>query len=423
MAGEDEKTSPQVPSSRAVSVDAAGNVIVPASLAAKLGVHEPDDLVWECKGETLSVTGDRLRKVYVEATSVCNLDCRMCVRHSWDQSPGHMPIERYRRLLEGLPEDQPGELTLAFSGFGEPMIHPEFLEMLRLAHDRELRVEIITNGTLLDEVMAGALVSLGVAQVTVSVDGGSDAAYAALRGSSWEPILEGIAALREARRRGRRRLRLGVACVATRQNAASLPALLQLAGRLNLDFVSIGGLLPHTPELEKDIVWDRAASEADCEPASWRPRLSIARMDLNDATRPLIQAVGQQVPIVPSPAFDTAPGRHYCRFAHEGMLAVAWDGRVAPCLSLLHTHPEHVKRQVRTIYAYSVGSVDERSLKAVWHDPAFRAFRRRVRDFDFPPCFSCGPCPLTETNQEDCYGSPLPACGLCLWAQGIVLCP
>ena len=114
---------------------------------------------------------------------------------------------------------------------------------------------------------------------------------------------------------------------------------------------------------------------------------------------------------------------NYCRFAHEGVLAVAWDGRVAPCLSLLHTHPEYVNEQWRTVEAYAVGCVDEQSLAAIWRTPAYREFRHRVRAFDFSHCFACGGCLLTESNREDCYGNPFPTCGECLWAQGLVLCP
>ena len=105
------------------------------------------------------------------------------------------------------------------------------------------------------------------------------------------------------------------------------------------------------------------------------------------------------------------------------MLAVAWDGRVAPCLSLLHTHPEYVNAHWKTVCSYAVGHVDQRPLIEIWRDATYREFRRRVRNFDFPACFACGGCPETDTNTSDCYSNPFPACGECLWAQGIVLCP
>ena len=43
-----------------------------------------------------------LRKVYVEPTTACNPDCPICVRYSWDESVGVMPMATYRRLVEGL---------------------------------------------------------------------------------------------------------------------------------------------------------------------------------------------------------------------------------------------------------------------------------------------------------------------------------
>jgi MoaA/NifB/PqqE/SkfB family radical SAM enzyme len=99
------------------------------------------------------------------------------------------------------------------------------------------------------------------------------------------------------------------------------------------------------------------------------------------------------------------------------------DGRVAPCLSLLHSHTEHINSQARRVEARVVGHIDEAPLAEIWKDAGYREYRRRVRAFDFPPCFHCGGCPLTDTNAEDCYGNLAPVCGECLWAQGLVLCP
>ena len=79
--------------------------------------------------------------------------------------------------------------------------------------------------------------------------------------------------------------------------------------------------------------------------------------------------------------------------------------------------------QARIVRRHRVGHVDERTLADIWRDEACREFRRRVRAFDFPPCFHCGGCSLAESNEEDCHLNPFPVCGECLWAQGIVICP
>lgn len=407
----------------AASVDSSGQIVVPADVLARAGIVPGQDVVIDAGPAGVRLVPDALRKVYVETTTRCNLDCAMCVRHGWLEALGDMPLERYARLLEGLPDVNAKSLTLAFSGFGEPLVHPSWFEMFREARARQHRVELITNGLLLDAEVARALVDLGVAQVTVSVDGGDAAAYARMRGADLEGALGAVHRLLEARLHTRRRISIGIAAVATRSNVASLPALVDWADDLKLDFVSISNLVPHTEEMAGEILWERTGWASVFHRASWRPRLLVGRFDAEDATRPLAAAIWGRGLTYPAASADDGAWRNRCQFAHEGMCAVAWDGRVAPCLSLLHGHMEHINSQARSVRAHVVGHVDEQPLAAIWREPAFRAFRERLRAFDFPPCFHCGGCPLTETNGEDCYGNPAPACGECLWAQGIVLCP
>lgn len=401
----------------------AGQLVVSAHRLTAAGIGPEDDLVIEATAGCLRIAADALRKVYVESTSHCNLDCAMCVRHGWREPLGHMPLERFERLLDGLPETAADSLTLAFGGFGEPLVHPAWQRLMASARTRRLRVEIVTNGLLLGRAAAEALVDLGVARVTVSVDGGDAESYARMRGVSADSALAAVHHLLEARRHTRRAMAIGVAAVATRSTAATLPALLDRASDLKLDFVSIGNLVPHTEEMAREILWEHAGWASVFRHASWRPRVRVGRFDIEDSTRPLAAALAERGLTYPSPAVDEAAWQNRCRFAHEGMCAVSWDGRVTPCLSLLHSHAEFINGQARRVQEHVVGRIDEHPISAIWRDPAFRAFRQRVRAFDFPPCFHCGGCPLTETNGEDCYGNPAPVCGECPWAQGIVLCP
>jgi MoaA/NifB/PqqE/SkfB family radical SAM enzyme len=396
---------------------------VPSTVLREAGIEPRDDLKVEATRDGVLITADSLKKVYVESTTHCNLDCPMCVRHGWREPLGHMPVERFTRLLQGLPRRRSGGVTLAFGGSGEPLAHPAWLDLLRLAGNVGARLEIITNGVLLDADAAAAIVEAGVSQVTVSVDGGDAATYERMRGVGAEGAHAAVHHLLGARRRTRRPPAIGVAAVATRSSVTSLPSLLDWASDLKLDFVSIGNLVPHTEEMAREVLWERASWASVFRATSWRPQVRVGRFDMEVGTRPLAAALSERGLTYPPPSLDTASWRNRCRFAWEGMCAVSWDGRVAPCLSLLHAHLEYVNGQARQIGETIVGRLDDRSLDSIWNSPEFRSFRRRLRAFDFPPCFHCGGCPFTETNGEDCYGNPAPVCGECLWAQGIVLCP
>jgi MoaA/NifB/PqqE/SkfB family radical SAM enzyme len=396
---------------------------IPSAIFAAADLRLGDALWAEPTRDGVVVRSDTLRKVYVEATGRCNLQCAMCPRQAWAAGSGDMAADCFDRLLSGLPDSPPDRFTLAFGGFGEPTVHPRFLDMVAEARRAQCRVEIITNGTTMTGEFAQDLAALGVAQVTVSVDGGSDEANSTTRGIDRDAALEAVARLREHARRGPHRMSVGIACVATQRTVGSLPALIATAQRLSLDFVSISNVVPHTREMADEALFTYAGQVSNMDPDTWRPRLTVGRFDLNESTRPLLDALLRQLPIVPPPALDRGEWHNRCRFARDGVVAVSWDGRVTPCLSLLYTHTEHLGGRDKTVRSFDVGHVDRTPLREIWREPQFRELRARLRGFDMSPCLACGGCDISESNEGDCFGTPFPACSECLWAQGIVLCP
>ena len=92
-----------------------------------------------------------LRKLYIEPTTKCNLNCKMCFRHTWFDEPiCDLSLEDYRRVLETMPKTVE---TIFFGGMGEPLFHRDILTMIRLSAETGAEVELLTNGTLLTEQM------------------------------------------------------------------------------------------------------------------------------------------------------------------------------------------------------------------------------------------------------------------------------
>ncbi|MDP6778709.1 MAG: SPASM domain-containing protein, partial [Candidatus Latescibacteria bacterium] len=112
-----------------------------------------------------------------------------------------------------------------------------------------------------------------------------------------------------------------------------------------------------------------------------------------------------------------------CPFMKTGSVAIRWDGGVSPCLPLLHSHVNFKGDEEHRYRECLFGSLRDQGLLEIWKQPKYIAFRKRVTQFDFPPCVSCGTCELAGSNEEDCLGNSFPTCGGCLWAQGFILCP
>lgn len=403
-------------------VDGEGNLKIPGELMRAMGL-EPGSRV------KLAQVGDRfvaqrpisqLARVYIEPTTACNLQCRTCVRHVWDEPIGHMEWATFSRLRECI-EDLVPRPTVFFGGFGEPLTHPEFVRMVEETTRIGARAEAITNGMLLDESRAAALLDAGLDTLWVSVDGASPECYADVRREGELPrVVENLEALRDLKIRRRSETpEVGISFVAMRRNLAELPELLRLEHRVGARKFLVTNVYPHTPELLDEILYRRSIGEA-----LWgRSTIRMARMDPDRNGAGILDHV---IHGLYGPRLEGAEvlwPADSCPFVARGSTCVRWDGHVSPCLPLLHTHASYLEDRLRTTTAYAVGSVHEQGLRELWMSPDYVGLRKRLEEFDFSPCAACNSCERADGNQEDCFGNTTPACGGCLWAQGFIQCP
>jgi len=67
---------------------------------------------------------------YLETTNYCNLDCSFCNRKEVIGMLQHMPVPRFREMLEKIKHHPITEAKLM--GMGEPMLHPKFDEICKI---------------------------------------------------------------------------------------------------------------------------------------------------------------------------------------------------------------------------------------------------------------------------------------------------
>lgn len=173
----------------------------------------------------------------VEPTALCNLRCPQCLvglgRITRDRKS--LDIELFKKVL-----DQIGDRLwyLLLFNQGEPFLHPQFLELIRLAKQHDIYVSTSTNGHFLtDEVMVIKLVQSGLDVIIVSVDGSDPESYSAYRHSGdFQQVIEGIAQLIHVRTQLHRKTpRVLLQCLLTKHNEHQMPAMRQLAAKLQVD--------------------------------------------------------------------------------------------------------------------------------------------------------------------------------------------
>lgn len=413
---------------------------------------------------------DPLTKIYVEPTNRCNLSCVTCIRHSWDESFEDLSWPAYRNLIEGLA-DFPEAETIAFAGFGEPLLHPRFPDMIRLAHDSGLRTEMTTNAMLLTSALAERLVDAGLDQVTVSIDGTSDPSHGAIRpGASLDRIVgnvrtlylwslvkhttppgagrgvkeETMAWLREVAGEPSPPIemadyiypledvldsmppapvRIGIEFVAMKSNIHELPGLQEIAKKIRASFILVSNVLPYAPELQDQVLYDLSPTSHESGGDPRNPLWILPRMDWSRETLEAVAAVARQQANLSYLDLNLGQRNNYCPFIRPGSLAVSCHGGVSPCPPLLHSYTCYIRDWKKTFRRCEYGNLAEHSLGSIWRQPDYAAFRQRVRTFEFSPCIDCCGCEFAEGNETDCHGNPFPVCGHCLWARGVLRCP
>lgn len=404
-----------------------GSLQLPEKLRRRWGLFPGVDVRIEdtAEGLLLRPADPPLRKVYVEPTTACNLNCPICVRRSWDEPVGSMEMDTYRKLIGDL-RPIPTLRTIAFWGLGEPLLHRGITEMVSLAAELGVQTELITNALLLDERTAEGLVLAGLDILVVSVDGGTAGSSGTLREEvGLDQLREKIGRLHAVRRaHARTNPEVGLEFVITRKTLPGLATLPDLAHSLGASHIVVTNLLPHVETLRDEILYWLAASKPLPKKRSrWNPEIRLPRLDARpevlESLGELLRRLGTIDPLLPHPERI----RDYCRFVREGGVAVLWNGGVSPCVPLMHTHTCYILGRKKAMRSYIVGNIRERPLGEIWNGEEYRRFRRRVLEFDFAPCADCSGCDLAEKNEEDCYANGFPVCGDCLWARGIVQCP
>jgi MoaA/NifB/PqqE/SkfB family radical SAM enzyme len=298
-----------------------------------------------------------LRDAKIKLTSKCNLRCVMC-KYWQTEHEEVLDSDRWRAVF--------GELValgcrkLHFSG-GEVFLRRDFLDLVESAVDLGLKVNVTTNGTLIDRERAKRLAASGVNSVSISLDGPTARSHDAVRGQA-HAFRRSLRTIRRLRAHGER-VRVRVNFVVMRRNFRRLPAMVRLAGALGAE-----ELLPMPVD----------------EKGPRRNRLSSTQIrEYNRTIAPLVleERVRQ--------GFSTAPAFVYPFGVTDKEIRLSAAGEYArgyftqrPCLApWLHAffawNGDAYLCCMTNGRMEPLGNVGRQTVPEVFHGPAYRKVRRR----------------------------------------------
>lgn len=371
--------------------------------------------------------GDRLKKLYVEPTSLCNLNCAMCFRKTWiDEGFGNLDYALFQNMLKD-PMFLEDIETVFFGGMGEPLIHPDIFRMIEDVKAAGKRVELITNGTSIRPEVCRRLVGLGIDTLWISIDSFDPEEYKMIQvGSDFGAVVSNIAAYNAAREGTA--CGLGLTFVLMKSNILQLLAFEEFSDYVRADSVNFSNMIPNSPEMEDETLAYQTILHEYTHPHRYGGKRSdyvalIRFLEEDLEENPGVENLIDEFGGLLWKGQPLLRREDNCRFVDEGTCFVRWDGDVSPCMSLLHSAKTCLYKDFRTVMHYSFGNIRQSSLSEIWNLEEYARFRKKVDEFSFAPCVSCGGCLKRLGSAEDCIGNSEPTCGACLWGQGVAQCP
>jgi radical SAM protein with 4Fe4S-binding SPASM domain len=265
----------------------------------------------------------------VELTNHCNLKCPECASGSglMQRERGFMDIELYSKILEEL---SPYLFSINLYFQGEPMMHPQFFDFLRVINNS--RTVVSTNGHFLDFDSSQRLVRSGLYKLIISMDGIDQESYSSYRkNGSFTAVLEGIRNVTEAKKRFNSALKIEIQFLVNRLNEHLVPEVKEIARRFNTKL-----------RLKSMQVINRE------ETGFWLPE--------NILFRRYYMKNGEYV------IKSSLPDRCARLWFNP---VITWDGKVVPCC--FDKDAEHV-----------MGDINNETFRQIWGGQKYRIFRKSI---------------------------------------------
>jgi radical SAM protein with 4Fe4S-binding SPASM domain len=222
-----------------------------------------------------------------DVTHRCNLRCLHCYQDAQKTLPDELTTEEAREVLDDLADA--GVAAVAFSG-GEPLMRRDMPELITYAKKKGFFVSLASNGTLIDDPVAGDLASRGLDYIEISLDGMDAAHHDRFRGVSgaFDRSLRGIRACVKAG------LDTCIATTVTRDTLDQVPGIHRLGGTLGVSRMMCFNFIPTgrgttmadrdiTPEQREDLLrWILATDRRGEGPLVLSTAPQFARVALED---------------------------------------------------------------------------------------------------------------------------------------------
>jgi len=337
-----------------------------------------DDMAWEGIGWQRALSAryrrlGRLLRLHIDLTFDCPLACSHCYLQGHADKGPELETETWKQVLREAAQSR--VLFLLISG-GDPMLRPDFWDLVEAARTLHFNVRIKTTGILLEAEDALRLARLGNVSVDVSLHGARPETHDRFVGrpGAFATTIQAIHILRASN------IPVAISMSVVADNIGEAQDLIAMGKNLGAR-VRTSGILTH---------------QSDGQYPNVVPASIEAQAQLTANVTPMLENAPTK----------TSPDDPLCLAGHDG-LYIGPTGDVSPCVA----------------WPRILGNVRLQSLKDIFtsHEAeVIRALRQRdrTRCFGCNLLLDCSFCPgEAELSCQDCLAPPRSSCDQALVMQ------
>ena len=269
--------------------------------------------------------------ISIEPTTACNLRCPECPSglRAFTRPTGNLKKDFFSKILDDVG---PRLSYLIFYFQGEPYINPDFLEMVKHAHEKGIYTITSTNAHFLNDENARKTIESGLDRMIISIDGTTQETYEQYRREGkLDNVLQGAKNIVKWKKKLRSKKPYTIfQFLVVKPNEHQIEEVYRVAGEIGIDEVKLKTAQiydyqngnPLIPEQDK---YSRYAQQPD--------GTYVIKNELLN---------------------------HCWKLWHA--CVITWDGKVVPCC--FDKDATHI-----------LGDLSNHSFSKVWHDEAYRQFR------------------------------------------------
>lgn len=314
------------------------------------------------------------RRIVLELTNTCNLNCIMCGRTHAEFKPHFFNTDWLKIIEPALRYAE--EVTLM--GWGEPSLHPRFQSFLEFVSNYPVKKYILTNGVLLDE-MSPWIFEYGVNILAISLDGPNEVINNKIRkGSDFNKIISNIRDLVVRRYSAKVKPHINTVTTLMKSNIESFPQMVSLAAELGIEEVKAVYLTAFSKELESETLIDIPDKIKE-----------VFAMASEKADR---YNITLSIPHIPGEDPAANASHKHCHLAWRDLF-IGCDGVIRTCMSSENT-------------LMSLPAEGTPFISGVWNSDAFVDFRKRVNSTNElmnPACRTCYQSSCANWNKKHSF--------------------